>query len=159
MSAPVNSLDRQIISATQAGLPLVAQPYLEVATQLGITEALLIERLQAMQQQGIIRRIGLLPNHYALGFRGNGMSVWDIPDPLVQQCGRVIGALDYVSHAYHRPRSPPDWPYNLFAMVHGPDRDTVLQKVAEIAALLRERCRSHEVLFSRRILKKTGLRI
>ena len=155
----MDTLDRAIIKATQAGLPLVEQPYAAVARQVGSSEATVMARMQAMQEQGIIRRIGAVPNHYALGYRGNGMSVWDVPDERITACGKQVGALDFVSHAYHRPRHPPLWNYNLFAMVHGRNREEVLQKVEKIAALLGEDDRGHEVLFSTRILKKTGLRL
>ena len=70
-----------------------------------------------------------------------------------------MGRLAFVSHCYHRPRHPPLWPYNLFAMVHGRSRDEVTAKVAEIARLLGPRARRHDVLYSSRILKKTGLRL
>jgi DNA-binding Lrp family transcriptional regulator len=156
---PLDELDRRIVLATQAGLPLTPRPYLRVAEQLGVAADEVMQRLQRMQERGIIRRIGAVPNHYALGFRGNGMTVWDVPDAKVREYGRRIGALEFVSHAYHRPRHLPEWPYNLFAMVHGRDRDEVLKKSEAIAALLGADNHGHEVLFSTRILKKTGLRI
>jgi DNA-binding Lrp family transcriptional regulator len=155
----MDALDRAIIQATQAGLPLTAQPYAAVAEQVGSDEATVMARLQAMQASGVIRRIGAVPNHYVLGFRGNGMSVWDLPDERIHACGEMIGALDFVSHAYHRPRHPPLWNYNLFAMVHGRNREEVMEKVEQIAQLLGADDRGHEVLFSTRILKKTGLRL
>jgi len=157
--ATLDELDRRIIVATQAGLPLVADPYGQVARELGSSRGEVMDRLQQMLDQGVIRRIGAVPNHYTLGFRGNGMSVWDVADARAEQCGRRIGELDFVSHAYRRPRHLPDWPYNLFAMVHGKDRAQVMEKVALIAAMLGDDDRGHEVLFSTRILKKTGLRI
>ena len=155
----IDATDRSIIAATQAGLPLVARPYHAVAGQLGIEPAEVMTRLRRMLASGMIRRIGAVPNHYALGYRGNGMSVWDVPDARVRELGSMIGALEFVSHCYHRPRHPPEWPYNLFAMVHGRDRDEVGAKVAQIAALLGDADRGHAVLYSTRILKKTGLRI
>ena len=118
-----------------------------------------MERIRAMQADGRIRRIGVVPNHYRLGYVANGMSVWDIADEDVQEVGRQVGALDIVSHCYHRPRVLPDWPYNLFAMVHGHNQQEVRAKVEHIAALLGDRVRAHDVLFSTRILKKTGLRL
>ena len=87
------------------------------------------------------------------------MSVWDVADENITELGRKIGDLDFVSHCYHRPRLLPEWRYNLFAMVHGRDRDEVLDKVQQIADLLGPQNRGHAVLFSTRILKKTGLRI
>jgi DNA-binding Lrp family transcriptional regulator len=112
-----------------------------------------------MLERGVIRRIGAVPNHYAIGYTANGMSVWDVPDERVDELGERVGGLAFVTHCYHRPRKLPEWPYNLFAMVHGASRDEVQAKVAEIAALLGADCRAHDVLFSTQILKKTGLRI
>lgn len=153
------TLDRKIILATQSGLPLVAEPYQQIADQLGVDINLIKQRLETMLEDGRIRRIGAIPNHYKLGYTANGMSVWDIPDEEIEVTGQVVGQLDFVSHCYHRPRCLPDWPYNLFAMVHGHHRQEVLDKVEQIAMLLGTNCRSHDILFSTRILKKTGIRI
>ena len=116
-------------------------------------------RMRRMLAAGIIRRIGAVPNHYSLGYRANGMSVWDVADERVGQLGREVGALPFVSHCYRRPRRLPQWPYNLFAMVHGRTREEVEDQVAQIARLLGEASRAHDVLYSTRILKKTGLRL
>ncbi len=158
MTVP-DDIDRMIIRATEDGLPLVAQPYHALAEDLGLSVAEVMARLRAMAARGIIRRMGIIPNHYALGVTANGMSVWDVADEHAGALGRKIGALDFVSHCYRRPRHPPDWPYNLFAMVHGRSRDEVRARVGEIAALLGDECRGHDILFSKRILKKTGLRL
>ncbi|MDY0013566.1 MAG: AsnC family transcriptional regulator [Rhodocyclaceae bacterium] len=156
---PVDPIDRQLVVLTQAGLPLVPRPYHHLAQALGISGEEVQARLAAMQQQGVIRRIGSVPNHYALGYGANGMSVWDVPDERVDELGARVGSLAFVTHCYRRPRHLPDWPYNLFAMVHGRSREEVLAQVSTIAELLGPACRSHDVLFSSRILKKTGLRI
>ena len=154
-----DALDRAIIEATQTGLPLTPRPYHMLAERLGVDAATVIDRMGRMQAQGIVRRIGAVPNHYALGYRGNGMTVWDVVDDLAADLGRRVGELDFVSHCYLRPRHPRVWPYNLFAMVHGKDREEVLGKAAQIADVLGPHSRRHETLFSKRILKKTGLRI
>lgn len=158
-----SELDRAIIVATQGGLPLVARPYHQIAEQLQISPELLMQRMTQMQSSGVIRRIGVVPNHYALGYRANGMSVWDVPDQMIDLLGEQVGKLPYVSHCYRRPRHLPQWPYNLFAMVHGKTREEVEVQVASIAALLEQLqgapVRAHQVLYSTRILKKTGLRL
>lgn len=155
----LDPVDRRIVAATQGGLPLVARPYHAIAEELGLEPADVMRRMQHLLDAGAIRRIGAVPNHYALGWKANGMSVWDVPDEHVAEAGRKVGALEFVSHCYRRPRYLPDWPYNLFAMVHGRSRDEVDDKLARIAALLGDLDRGHDVLFSSRILKKTGLRI
>jgi DNA-binding Lrp family transcriptional regulator len=154
-----DELDRRIIKATQRGLPLAVRPYDVLAEELDVPAGEIMARLTSMRSRGIIRRIAAVPNHYALGYRANGMSVWNVPDADAGRLGRLVGALDFVSHCYLRPRHLPQWPYNLFAMVHGRTRESVEEKVAEIAALLDNGDRGHEVLYSKRILKKTGLRI
>ena len=159
LGSVLDALDRRIIVATQEGLPRVSRPYHAVAEQLGVSGDEVMVRLRRMLDTGVIRRIGAVPNHYALGYRANGMSVWDVPEERIRELGRKIGALDFVSHSYHRPRYLPEWPYNLFAMVHGRDRAEVETKVAQIAALLGDADRGHAVLYSTRILKKTGLRL
>ena len=155
----LDATDRRLIAATQGGLPLVREPYRALAEQLGLQEADVISRLQNLLQRGAIRRIGAIPNHYALGFTANGMSVWDVADEAVAEIGPQVGRLDFVTHCYERPRHLPVWPYNLFAMVHGRTREEVREKVAGIAALIGPAARAHDVLFSTRILKKTGLRL
>lgn len=152
-------IDRRLIVATQGGLPLVSRPYAQLAAQLGTTETVVQSRLAAMLADGRIRRIGAVPNHYAIGYSANGMSVWDVDDEQVDRLGELVGQLPFVTHCYRRPRALPDWPYNLFAMVHGSNRDIVEADVLKIQALLGDACRSHDILYSSRILKKSGLRI
>ncbi|MBP8931982.1 MAG: Lrp/AsnC family transcriptional regulator, partial [Paracoccus sp.] len=102
----LDPIDRRLIAATQAGLPLVEAPYAQIASQLGLSEAEVIYRLTALLDLGIIRRIAVAPNHYALGMTANGMSVWDVEDAEAETLGAQVGALDFVSHCYLRPRAP-----------------------------------------------------
>ena len=155
----MNAIDGKIVRATQAGLPLVPQPYAEVARRIGISEKALLSRLKAMLADGRIRRIGAVPNHYALGYRANAMTVWDVDDAQVDELGRRVGALPFVSHCYRRPRRLPHWRYNLFAMVHGRDRAETQRLVDEMVPVLGKALRASDVLYSVRILKKTGLRL
>ncbi len=158
-STGLSDLERQLIAATQAGLPLTPRPYLHVAQQLGLTEDAVIHAMNDMLQRGLIRRIGAVPNHYRLGYTANGMSVWDVDDALVDELGQAVGHLPFVSHCYRRPRRLPVWPYNLFAMVHGHTRDEVEQQAQQIAQLLGPALRQRDILYSSQILKKTGLRL
>jgi len=156
---PLDATDRRLIVATQDGLPLCPRPYHALAEALGVPPDEVMARLRRMLESGIIRRMGAVPNHYRLGFRANGMSVWDLADEAVAALGPRIGALEFVSHCYRRPRHLPGWPYNLFAMVHGRSRAEVEDKVNAIARALGPAARAHDVLYSTRLLKKTGLRL
>ncbi len=155
---PITELDRALVRATQGGLPRVRRPYHAIAAAIGVAPEVVMARFAALLAAGAIRRIGAVPNHYRLGWTANGMSVWDVDDAAVDALGPRVGALDFVSHCYRRPRQLPAWRYNLFAMVHGRARTEVEARVAEISALLGSAARAHEVLYSTHILKKTGLR-
>lgn len=155
----IDELDRKIVQSTQEGLPLQPAPYGEIAKTCDSDTQTVIQRMQRMLDRGVIRRIGAVPNHYRLGLSANGMSVWDVDDKRLHELGARVGRLEFVSHCYQRPRHLPLWPYNLFAMIHGHDRDEVMLKQQQVADLLGSSCRQHDVLFSTRILKKTGLRL
>lgn len=156
---PLDGIDRQIVAATQAGLPLVDRPFAEIGRWLRRPEAEIIARMQSLHQRGVIRRIAIAPNHYALGMKANGMSVWNVDDTRAVELGEQVGALPFVTHCYLRPRAGAVWPYNLFAMIHGPDRATVEAKRVQIANILGDACAGSDILYSTRILKKTGLRL
>ena len=157
--AALDGFDRALIAATQGGLPLVPRPYEAVGAVLGVSAEQVRERLAEMLVQGLIRRIGAVPNHYRLGYVANGMTVWDVDDARIDALGERIGALPGVSHCYRRPRHLPSWPYNLFAMLHGRSRAEVEQQAAQLRALLGDACRASDILYSSEILKKTGLRL
>ena len=59
----LNAFDRRLIAATQAGLPLVAEPYRAIARSLGVEESTVRTRLGQLLASGAIRRIGAIPNH------------------------------------------------------------------------------------------------
>lgn len=151
-------LTRRLIDLTQAGLPLVADPWAWIAERLGIEPQQCLALLQQLQADGTIRRIAAVPNHYRLGYRHNGMTVWDVADEHMDELGPLIGAQPFVSHCYRRPRRP-GWRYNLFAMVHGRSAEEIDADRQRIRQLLGSACRADEMLVSSRILKKTGLRL
>ena len=150
---------KPLVLATQAGLPLVPQPYHAIAARLGTGATTIIAGLRVLLDAGAIRRIGVVPNHYRIGYAANGMTVWDVDDEKVDELGEQVGALEFVTHCYRRPRHRPDWSYNLFAMAHGAGRDEVTAKADRIAEVLGDACRARDILYSTRILKKTGLRL
>ena len=158
-AAALDPEDQRLIAATQAGLPLVERPWEALGAVLGCDGDEVTARLRRMLEQGLVRRIGAVPHHVRLGWTANGMTVWDIDDARVDEIGARVGALPGVSHCYRRPRHGADWPYNLFAMLHGRKREEVESQRAALARLIGPACRAHDVLYSTAVLKKTGLRL
>ncbi len=156
----MNTTDmRRIIETLQEGLPLSTTPYRDAAMRLGISEQELLERLAQMQESGVIRRIALVPNHYRLGYRHNAMTVWQIKEQAVDEVGETFAGQPWVSHCYRRPTVEALWPYNLFAMVHGRSREETEDKIRQLMELAGDRALDHRAIYSRKILKKTGLRL
>lgn len=156
--SPRTALALQLVELTQAGLPLLEDPWAWLAEQLGVSVDATLDLLQCLQADGTLRRIAAVPNHYRLGFRHNGMTVWDVADADMPRLGALLGAQPFVSHCYRRPRRP-GWRFNLFAMIHGRSREEIDRYRDHLRYLLGNACAAHDMLVSSRILKKTGLRL
>jgi len=154
----VDHIDAALVRDVQRGLPLVARPYAVIAEALEISEPEVIARLSRLMDTGTIKRFGVVVRHHELGYRANAMVVWALPEQRVGELGRCIGSFPFVTLSYRRPPRLPDWPYNLFTMIHGRDRASVLEQVEQI----KERCGLHgidsAVLFSGRRFKQRGAR-
>jgi len=147
--------DGPLVAAIQAGLPLVERPYLTIAEQLGLAEQDVIQKISDLQDAGIIRRLGVIVRHHELGYRANAMVVWDIPDDQVDERGKQLSAQDDVTLCYQRPRKP-DWPYNLFSMIHGKNRDEVVNYIERMAENLGLDNTPYDILFSLKRFKQRG---
>ena len=149
----------KIIYLTQDGLPITQRPYEKLAEQLELDQTKVIQILKKMLEIGLIRRISAVPNHYALGYRYNLMTVWNVPDSEVEHLGFLAASLDFVSHCYQRPRQLPDWPYNLFVMIHGRSQTESENKFKHLQSLFAADTEEYCILKSTQILKKAGLRL
>ncbi len=150
----VSSEDRALLACLESGLPLVAQPYQAIAGRLGICETEVITRLDDLIGKGVISRFGCILRHRAIGYRANAMAVWNVPDGCVDEIAERLAAQSAVTLCYRRARREPDWPFNLFAMIHGRRRNTVCTQIKEAALASGLAGMPSEVLFSRRCFKQ-----
>jgi len=147
--------DLAVLAQVADGLPLCPHPYAQIGIELGMDEAEVINRLASLKAQGLIKRLGVIVKHRPLGYRANAMVVWDVPDELIKDLGATISRFSFVNLCYQRPRQP-EWPYNLYCMIHGKDRATVLtqlEQLNEACSLVRY---ERQILFSRRCFKQRG---
>lgn len=149
--------DRALLAELEDGLAFVSRPYRALGRRLGLTEDEVIARLERLLDCGSIRRFGVVVRHRALGYTANAMVVWDIADDGVEAAARGICSFPFVTLCYRRPRRE-GWPFNLFCMIHGRDRQTVLGQVDEVRAVLGAAVRDRAVLFSTRAFKQRGAR-
>lgn len=148
--------DKALLATIRHGLSFVPDPFASIADRLGWEESRVIGRLRRLVKDGAIKRFGVVVRHRALGYRANGMVVFDIPDEQLAAAGRTLGDLPYVTLCYRRPRRLPNWPYNLFCMIHGRNEDEVRTQVDEAAAAASIVDAPRDVLFSRRCFKQRG---
>jgi len=149
-------LQKALIEVISEGLPLVKRPYAEIAERLNCSEAEVIDGIRDITARGDLKRFGVVVRHRKLGYRANGMVVWDVPDARVSEVGHCIGQYSFVTLCYQRPRRLPEWRYNLFSMIHGQDREAVVDQVAYIARQCGLQGIEHEILFSKRCFKQRG---
>jgi len=156
-AADLTPLARKLLLAIQEGMPLSATPYRDLAADVDAPVADVLRTIERLREDGCIKRIGCVVNHVATGFDSNCMVVWDVPDEELDERGRAVGELPYVTLCYHRPRRPEqDWPYNLFTMIHGRESDAVDAKIDELADDYLPG--DHDRLYSTATLKQTGAR-
>ncbi len=150
--------DCRLIAQIQGGLPLTSHPYAEIGRRIGLSETEVIERIAKLQETGTIKRMGVVVRHHELGYNANAMVVWDISEDKVDEIGERLGNRECVTLCYRRPRRLPDWPYNLFCMIHGQQREQVLEHIQALIVEEGLEAIPHKVLFSGRRFKQRGAR-
>ena len=145
-----------MLGELSGNLPVCEQPYLEPARRVGISEKEFLERARKLQKAGYIRKMGAVVSPRRAGFRANGMVVFQVPAKDVDRIGKRLAALPEVTHCYERPPAP-DFPYNLYFMLHGRTRKDITEKAKELAAQMK--IKEYQILFSVKELKKTSLQM
>ncbi len=155
--------ERDLVAEIQGGLPITATPYADVAERLDTDTEWVVRTIKRFNEEGKIRRVGVIPNHYALGYTENGMTVWDVPDDLLDTVGPDVASLPFVTHCYERPRHEGVWPYNFFAMTHGRSEAESDRRIQQVKSVMEKHwdvgSDDWDSLFSTEILKKTGIRL
>ncbi|MCC7367818.1 MAG: AsnC family transcriptional regulator [Chloroflexi bacterium] len=151
----VTELDKAVIRELQEDLPIEAEPFNGVAERVGISEDELFVAMASLVERGFMRRMAAILYHRRAGFKANGMGVWAVPEENVIELGERMAAFANVSHCYRRPTYP-DWPYNVFTMVHGQSNE---QCEEVLAAISRATGMTNYIsLYSTREYKKTRTR-
>lgn len=156
---PVSDVEKRLLISLEDGLPLESQPFSILAQRLGLSEHAYIDLLRNLIDVGIVTRFGLIVRHRELGFSANAMVVWNVDDRLVDDIGQDFAAQPYVTLCYRRPRRRPVWPYNLFCMIHGRERQTVLDQIEQLRGIAKLEDSQPAILFSKRRFKQRGAQL
>ncbi|MDE2599867.1 MAG: Lrp/AsnC family transcriptional regulator [Rhodocyclaceae bacterium] len=154
----LGAAEEALVGALDSGLPLQVRPFAAIGARIGMSEHAVLAQLRAWQDEGVLKRFGVVVRHHELGYTANAMCVWNVPDTEVTLAGCRLAGLDGVTLCYRRDRAEPYWPFNLYCMIHGKSREEVLARHAEINAELGLEGLSGAVLFSVRRFKQCGAR-
>ncbi len=148
--------ERAILRFVQGSVPDSPTPFGDIAQELGLTEKEVLGLLQRLKEDGSIRRFGATLYHQEAGYGANVMVAWLVePQAAVERVSRVMIQRSEITHCYER-RTCPEWPYNLYTMIHGKSREDCRRLVRELAE--QTGISRYELLFSDRELKKTSMR-
>jgi len=154
----LDEVEQRLLGVIQDGLPLVARPYAAVAAATGLDETEVIARISTLIDRGVIKRFGVVVRHHELGYLSNAMIVWNVPDAQVGDVAKRMRQFPFISLCYRRPRRPPQWPYNLYCMIHSRDRATLEHSLGEMVRHCQWQDFPHEILFCKRRFKQRGAR-
>jgi len=152
----VDDSDLRLLKLAQSGVPITSQPYLAWAKELGWSEEEVIRRLSDLEKEGIIRRFAATIGHRALGILANAMIAWQVPAGDVEATGSIFASFEEVTHCYER-LTVPEWPYNLYTMIHSRSRDDCIKIALRLSQA--SGMNEYRILFSEKEYKKTSARI
>lgn len=143
--------DKDFIRQLQKDLKIIPEPFKEMSEDLGITTSELFTKAKEYERIGIMRRYAAILRHRDAGFSANGMIVWKVPEAKIDETGFKLAAFPQVSHCYRRPVYP-DWPFNLFSMVHARTTEAAEKMAIEMSRHIG--VKDYSILFSSREFKK-----
>ena len=152
----LSATEKRLMGALQHGLDLVPRPFARLGERAELAEDEVIATLKRWRGEGLIKRFGVVVRHHELGYTANAMVVWDLPDAEVERIGGLLAAEPEVTLCYQRRRHRPEWPYNLYCMIHGRERAGVERAVAALRERFGLSDYPHAILLSRRRFKQRG---
>jgi DNA-binding Lrp family transcriptional regulator len=147
-------LHMEVIKLIQYDITISSEPFKGIIEKLDISYDKLFEILDQLQKSGMMRRFAAILNHRRAGFNANAMVVWDVDENDGEKIGSIAAEFSAVSHCYLRPKYP-NWPYNLFTMIHGKTKEDTNAVIDQIDQEIESK--SHMPLYSSREFKKVRI--
>jgi DNA-binding Lrp family transcriptional regulator len=144
------------IRALQIDLPARRDPFAAIAAAESLDPDVLLIHGADFLAAGWMRRYAAMLRHAAAGAKANLLVAWQVADADADAAGRAAAQSPAVSHCYLRPALP-DWPYNLYTMIHGRSREECEMAADAIFALTGLARRSD--LWTQREYKKRAVRL
>ena len=128
---PLTPNQLKAIKALQLDLPIKQDPFADIAAEQNLDTDMLLVHAADLAAAGVLKRYAAVINHRAAGAQANVMVIWRVEEAVADAIGKKCAQLPAISHCYLRPRSD-DWPYNLYTMIHGRNRQDCAMTIDEI---------------------------
>lgn len=148
---PLSETEKKVLLALIEGLSLVSRPYEEIAQKIGLTEEEVLASITTLKEKKIIRRLGATLRHNLVGYEGNAMVAWRVPEERLDEVGPYLASQPFVTHCYVR-KSYPDWPYNLYTMCHAKTREELIELLQRVAQELH--LKDYQILFTSKEIRR-----
>lgn len=125
----LTAFDKKLLNYIQTDLPIASRPFAAIAEHLETEETVVIERLQYLKQQGLIRRIGPFFDSTKLGYVGTLVAV-KVQSEYMAAVAQAINVYPGVTHNYER-----DGEFNLWFTLLSPDLERQEAVLTTVRAL------------------------
>lgn len=150
----LTDLEKKVIAIIQKDIPISRRPYQDIGEMLGVDEQTVLSVMQSLSERGFLRRYGATLRHQKSGFTANVMVAWQVDEACIHEVGAQMAEHEAISHCYRR-NPDPNWPYNLYTMVHALDMDSFHEIADELVK--NDGIRDYTMLLSKKELKKTSM--
>lgn len=151
----MDKIDQAILRTIQNGIPIVKEPFMEVATKIGISHDEVIVRLKRLTNDGVIRRFGVSVNYRKVGIVANSLVAWKVPQNRVEEVGKAMSSYSEITHCYERQTILGKWEYDLFTVIHAYDQESVKRFIKRLSKAIG--LKEYLVLFSVKQFKRTSV--
>lgn len=151
----MDKIDQAIVRTMQDGIPILEEPFAEIAKQIGISQDDVIARLKRLMNDGVIRRFSISVNQRKVGIVANALVVWRVQQNRVEEVGKAMSGYSEITHCYKRQTVPGKWEYNLFTVIHGYDHESVKQFIQKLSKAIG--LKEYVILFSIKQFKRTNV--
>ena len=130
----MHGLDQRLLNDYQRGFPLLSEPFAHIARELGTSADDVIARLQSLQAEGAVSRVGPVFRPNTVG--ASTLAAMAVPPARLEEVAEIVNAFTEVNHNYEREHR-----FNLWFVVAADDEDRLQEVLAEI-----EQCCGYPVL-------------
>jgi DNA-binding Lrp family transcriptional regulator len=123
----IDDTNKKILNSIQVDFPIHPRPYKIIAERLGLSEDELIERVSAMKEEFLIRRIGGNFSPDRLGYHST-LCAAQVEEEKIELFKEVVNAFPGVTHNYRR-----DHKFNVWFTFIAPSVETIEKNLAAIA--------------------------